>query len=347
MKIDKRHFSFHGTKNRGVALLTALLVTSIATVIAVSLSSRQFVDMRRTGNLLESDQAYMYAIGLETVAKQLLSKYSQAYKYDDPELLFKPYTFPVEGGVVSGTLVDLEGLFNVNNVVGANGKRDEKRYEQFVRLLGFVMDNLNVRPASADDLANAVVDWIDNNEEVTQGGAEDTEYQVMEIPYRTPNRRMGSATELALVKGFTRELLYGKEIDEKQVPGLLHYVTALPQSDTRINPNTADELVLRSLTRFIDAKVAADIKSDRPFKTLEEFTDGSAIKAVKNALNDADKKILSDALAGVLDVQSSYHIVNSVVTVGSSSITLNSMLYRNTTGTKIDTVSRAQGTNGI
>ena len=54
---------------RGVALVTALLVVSLATVAAAAMATRLHVDMRRTANLLHSEQAYAYAIAAESWAR--------------------------------------------------------------------------------------------------------------------------------------------------------------------------------------------------------------------------------------------------------------------------------------
>ncbi|VAW87469.1 hypothetical protein MNBD_GAMMA16-1826, partial [hydrothermal vent metagenome] len=59
-------------KSRGVALVTALLLTALATIMAVSLVSNQHLDIRRTGNLIEANRAYLFALGIEEWVKQVL-----------------------------------------------------------------------------------------------------------------------------------------------------------------------------------------------------------------------------------------------------------------------------------
>lgn len=58
-------------KQTGVALITAMLVVALASVAAVAMTSRQQLDIRRTGNILHADQAYLYALGGELWAKDL------------------------------------------------------------------------------------------------------------------------------------------------------------------------------------------------------------------------------------------------------------------------------------
>ena len=45
-------------QQRGVALITALLITAIATIAAVAMASRQQIDIRRTGNIIDIDRAW-------------------------------------------------------------------------------------------------------------------------------------------------------------------------------------------------------------------------------------------------------------------------------------------------
>ena len=58
-----KHDSASSNGQRGVALITALLVVALATTAAVAMATRLNVDMRRTGNLLNGEQAYAYALG--------------------------------------------------------------------------------------------------------------------------------------------------------------------------------------------------------------------------------------------------------------------------------------------
>ena len=59
---------------RGVALILAMLVVSLAEMTAVSMSSDQLLFFRRTENLLYHEQAYMYLLGAEDWGKQVLAR---------------------------------------------------------------------------------------------------------------------------------------------------------------------------------------------------------------------------------------------------------------------------------
>jgi len=331
-------------RSKGVALITALLVTSIATLTAVSMASRQFVDVRRTGNMLEADQAYVYTLGIETVAIQLLSKYSSEYGYDDQELMYVPYTFPVEGGVVSGILQDMEALFNVNSLMTSDDKPNKTQIAKFERLLTYVLEAMDEDAGRAKELSNAIVDWIDGNEEVSfPGGAEDSSYLSLDIPYRAANRLMVSPSEMLLIEGFNREILYGKTIDEEKIPGLLQYVTALPQTIADINVNSASVEVLLSLSKLFDRKIIEDMIASRPFKELSEFKQHEAL----DQLTKDERSQLNRDIAQGLTVASRYLTVQATGQVGRANVQLSSLIYRVAGGGKIFAVSRTQGTGGL
>ena len=59
---------------RGVALVTALLVVSIVTVAAVAMATSQQIDVRRTANLLHGEKAYAYAVSAESWARIVLRR---------------------------------------------------------------------------------------------------------------------------------------------------------------------------------------------------------------------------------------------------------------------------------
>ena len=59
-------------KQKGVALITAMLIASLASIAAVAMVSRQNLDIRRTENMLEADKAYMYALAAESWVTQIL-----------------------------------------------------------------------------------------------------------------------------------------------------------------------------------------------------------------------------------------------------------------------------------
>ncbi len=317
-------------KQQGVALITALLIAALVTVVAVAMASHQQLDMRRTGNMLEADQAYMYALAAETWVIQMLKEDQQKTQIDTliEDWAMKLPPIPVEGGAITGSVEDLQGRFNLNNLVDtsagenseSNGKPDQAQIKAFRSLLtqvSLVKEKVQLSPF----VANRVADWIDPDLNALADGAEDLLYLGLDVPYRTANRRMVSPSELASVAGLTL----------RDVSALLPLVTALPES-TAINVNTAPEMVLLSLHEDITPRIAAELAAMRvntAFETADEF-----VKKLKDDYDvTLDKKLIS--------VSSRYFLVTSDATIGRTTVRMYSVLERKDNG--VNVVSRGIG----
>jgi type II secretory pathway component PulK len=71
-------------------------------------------------------------------------------------------------------------------------------------------DQLMMLPCMTDDVATAIVDWRDEDSDLTQGGAENEYYLSLANAYYCKNAPFESVEELLLVRGVVRELLYGE-----------------------------------------------------------------------------------------------------------------------------------------
>ena len=291
------------TRQRGVALVTALLVVSLATVAAVAMATRFQIDLRRTGNLLNGEQAYAYALSAESWASVVLRQDLQDSQHDSLDEGWSTALppIPVEGGFVNGRVEDLQGRFNVNNVVKVGGSVNKLQLEYYKRLL----DLLGLEP----ELAPALLDWLDGDINATfPDGAEDDEYLRADIPYRAGNRPLVDVSELRLVKGYTPEVMLALE----------PHVTVLPVP-TPININTATPIVLQALHAELDE---SDI--EQLIATRDE-----------TAFTDLKEFLAHDALAGLeiavaTDIKTEWFSVLTDVSVGRGRARLESILYRKT-----------------
>ena len=214
----------------GIALITAMLVVAIASIVTIEIVHRQQIDIRRTRNLIDHDQAYFYARGAEIWMMLILKRDASENNTDSGNDIWANLIPPlnIEGGTLSLSIEDLQGRYNLNNLV-QSGKRVDVEFDRLQRLF----DVIGLDPA----LVHAVVDWIDPNINTSSVlGAEDGEYLKLDPPYRAANMSMSSVTELRLVRGITRQVY-----DQ-----LIGFVTALPEPTT-INVNTATVEVLMTL----------------------------------------------------------------------------------------------------
>ena len=235
---------------RGVALITALLVFALLATLGANLAWEAYLDVRRTMTMLYHDEGSQAALGAESWVMSLLLNDAEESETDHLGELWalEMPVLPVESdtirGVLQGGIVDLNGRFNVNNLVSSNGKIDPDVLDQFRRLL--VAIDLDPR------IAERAADWIDADQEAELAGAEDSIYSGMIPPYRTANQKLTSVSELAALEG----------MDKATMDILLPHITALP-GRTVINVNTATGPVLRSLSDDISAQVAESLISER------------------------------------------------------------------------------------
>ncbi len=302
--------------SRGVALITAMLVVSLATLLAVQLYDRQYLATRRTTNLMAGEQGWEYALSLEAWARQLLRRdaalgevdhLAEAWAVQQPPIV-------VEGGTVEAHLIDLQGRYNLNNLA----RRDANQIACFQRLLReFELD---------PELVWAVIDWLDEDLEAASTGAEDPYYLRMQPPYRAANHLMVSPDELRLVRGF----------DAKAMALLAPWVTALPET-TAINVNTAPAPVLMALADGLNIGWAQQIivrQTAGGFATTEEFL------RVLPTSGDAQGSAAS-AMGSLITVSSAYFMLLSRITLGRVQRVQYSVIHRE--ADKISILQRTQG----
>ena len=307
---------------RGVALIVAILLVALGTIIAATVAYENAMAARRSTATFAFDQSIMIAEGAEALAAFGIRQFFQA----DPSNVYlgqgwdKPVG-PMEvvpGVMLEASLEDMQGRLNLNNLVGTDGKPDPVYVPAFTKLLELVGLETKWAPM--------IVDWIDVDI-VPQSidGAEDSVYMGQTPPYRTPNRYITSTTELLALPGFGRD----------RYLALAPYIAALPQG-TPINVCTARDKVLDAFlpagqTEF--SATAGQLGKNRAattggcFPTLANYQ--AALGPSKptgtspgNAASPATK----------LGQNSQYFRLTSFITVGSAQFTLYSLLFRDNTG---------------
>lgn len=318
------------TRQRGVALLIAIVVVAIAAMLSTGMIWNRELDIRRTANITQGDQAMEYALGAEAWAEQILRRDYQSSPSSTnltQDWAMQLPALPVEGGSVTGHLQDLQGLFNLNNLASSNAAQATAALAQLQRLLVA----LNMDP----EIADAVFDWVNGGSQPHfPGGAKDEYYSRLSPPYLTAEQPMTSVSELLLVKGVTPQVY----------TALVPYVCALPvqlpgsppgapRAATAINVNTAPGPVLMSLTTGISADTATgamQTRQQQPFQNTAQL---------KQLLGN----ITVPAGIPALQTTSDYFRLTAVVKIGSAQVTLYSLLYRTSTGATV-AIRRTFGT---
>jgi general secretion pathway protein K len=308
---------------RGVALITAVLIMALAAMLAVGVGFRGYLDQRRAATGYALDQAFQVALGGEAWAADSLRRdaLQNAESDDFTEEWATPIPpIPIEGGEFEGVLEDMQGRFNLNSLVvfeGGRSRVDEEALERFRRLL----DILELEERWAD----AIADWIDSDStESGFYGAEDSAYTSLTPAYRTANMPITRVTELLAIADF------GLERYQRLEP----FVTALPIGQPinlcTASPEVLDALVGETRQFTLGRETLLETRKERCFPQVTEFINTAPV----------DRR---DALQAIVGQKSSYFRASIWVTIGATRLTLYSLLHR-TEANLVRPIQRSYGT---
>lgn len=217
-------------RQRGVALITVLLIVALLTAAAVRLGFSSRLWVQQSENSIRLLQATQAGRAAQDWVNIILRRDNNGYDaYTDPWA--RPLApIPIGPGFVQGYMEDMQARFNLNNLADGDGAADAVAGRRFKRLLSI----LDLPPG----LAEAVTDWVDSDPRANGAwGAEDGYYLGMNPPYLAANRPFEDTAELKLVRG----------IDQAAWERLRPFVAALPQRGTAVNVNTASPEVLAAV----------------------------------------------------------------------------------------------------
>lgn len=274
-------------KQRGVALLAAMILVLAVTMILSNIFYRHQIEVSQAMASLHSDQALLIALSGEGWAMELLAEDptggqpNQSDHYGEIWAQALPL-LPVEGGTLTGCISDLQSKINVNNFrfYGSQGQGSKRSLQADLNQL----ENMNIAKTWLNLLnlfeipisparAATIIDWVDGDSAVTSSwGAEQPDYESFEPPRMVLNDEISDASELADIAGY----------NVQEVQMLLPWISALPVTgpqtsgpmvSTPININTASSELLLALggsfgQQFVDAVVEG-----RPFSDIDTFED--------------------------------------------------------------------------
>jgi general secretion pathway protein K len=232
-------------RQRGLALLMAMLIVVIGTAVAVSIAHGEKFTIRKTAHIHLMDRAALYAIGLEEWARIYLKEDRGESEVDSLDEYWATGIpgLPIEGGYLTGYIEDEQARFNLNSL-----PQSEIALNRFKQLC----DNLDVD----DSFIPALMDWIDDDFDIRYPDGMEENYE----NYRVANREMADISELLLVHNVT------PEIYEKLLP----HITVLPGAST-LNVNTMSEEILQSLSPDLDVSDFIEQREDDAFDSVEDF----------------------------------------------------------------------------
>lgn len=265
-------------RQQGIALITILMMVALATIIAATIAKRQSNTNESTAYLMRQNQAMYYAKSAEAFFSELLVQDTETDAAVDylQENWAKPMpAFPVDGGIISGQIIDESGKFNLNSLLNETGQPNNEAKILFENLL----KRLNLNP----ELSQAVIDWQDPDD-LTIGpmGAESNYYSGLPEPYLAANTIFHHKEELKQVRGF----------EAKQYELIAPYITAIPNIGSKININTVPAIVLAAIDERLDVNSIQNLLNSKQTK-MEYFINTNAMwsNAPFDRIDPANKKI--------------------------------------------------------
>lgn len=249
----------------GAALVTVLLLVSVMAIGAALTFEALGFSIKRSSAQRQYEQAGYYALGgeqLAIIAAESLS--SSGAQLHNP----RPVSFEIEGGRIDGLISDASNCFNVNNIVT---RRDIGSYSvdtasavQYRRLL----IALGYADRQAEQLAAALIDWIDSDTRPMPSGAEDYDYSALDRPYRSANTLVSDISELYLVQGYDNDVL-------AQVNPLICAQDTTAPAVMNINTLTVDQapLLVALVGGDFTMEDAVELILSRPGKGYDNLAD--------------------------------------------------------------------------
>ncbi|MDE2050061.1 MAG: type II secretion system minor pseudopilin GspK [Gammaproteobacteria bacterium] len=315
-------------RQRGVALLVAILLVALGTIVAATMAYDNAMTARRAAATFAFDQALLVSEGAEALAAyglQQQAKQNSPYIYPGQAWSQPlPPTEVIPGVTLEAHLEDMQGRFNINNLVEIDGETPNTvAIQAFQRLLTM----LDMDPK----WANYIVDWIDKDTTpMFPDGAEDSVYMEMDPPYRTPNLPITSTSELMALPGFTRA-----DFDK-----LAPHIVALPPGQWT-NVCSADPWVLDALTGH--EQFSADpqqFAKDREAAGTCFPTKNDVLQAAGNVPGGNTNTTpvgpqqpgKAPTLADLIGEKSTWFRLTSFVTLGPAQFSVYTVLYQDSTG---------------
>ncbi len=243
----------------GSALLSALFIMTLVTMVATVMSSTIQLAIYRTRLIQNSDRLNLASQAIPFWAMERLADPKQTLTALDSSglvLIFPnklQHMYP--GVVIQGHIYDLQARLNLNNLMDPNYK---------AVLYGVLEKTLSKSNGTGRKLIiDVIVNWIKGANEARTGHDSWFDLYLKQKPIYLPSYQpMENISELRSVYGINASLYQA----------LLPFVTVLPET-TPINLNTAPLELIMSLGNGMKQQDAEDllkIRRHRELKTLDE-----------------------------------------------------------------------------
>ncbi len=290
------------TNRKGFVVVVVLCMVLMLGVLLLGFNHKTRANLRAVDDFRKSEQALNCARAGLNIAIAAIRNTGDIHTNKTLLNLFSgESTFDIGDGKCSVAVAEENGKLNINLLKDKTGRLDRSRIEQLLRLIDLMNQE---HPGHSDisyGLVPSIIDWTDNNDEVTylpfikheNLGAESAYYGTLEPHYKCKNAPLDTTEELLLVKGVTSQV-YERIRD---------YMTVYGEGE--ININCAPKHVIESLSEKMDPVLAQLIIDRRKIKPFESIMELQNVPGMTDDIYYAIKKT-----ATVSPTERHYHITS-------------------------------------
>ena len=319
--MNAHRYSRRKARQQGVAVITALLLTTLAITIVASLFWQQQVQVRAIENQRLQLQKQWILRGALDWSRLILREDARHSRVDH---LGEPWAVPlaetrldeyvenkeaagdVPDAALSGGIVDAQSRFNLTNLA-QQGKVNQNEVAAFARLLSIARQNSSLAQATADMMAAAQAASLP----ATVAGAAGTAAPASSPSSKKPLGIL-QVDDLLAVPDFTPEAL----------AAIKDFIVVIPRT-TQINVNTAPAEVLAARIGTLSLSEATTLVAAREsawFKDVNDFEQRLQGKTI----DPLDKQQLA--------VSTNYFLVNGNVRLNRAGMQMQALIERSGSG---------------
>lgn len=296
--------------HNGVALIIVLWVVTLLIVLTFAFSVMVRTEVFSTMTFKERmENRYLAEAGMNRAILEIFYRNDNkagATIADETGVCMVDGSFyeaKMTDGFYKYAVTDEAGKININLLT-----------DKTALLLNNLLVNLGVDKAQADIICDSILDWKDADDLHRLQGAETEYYMSLPEPYKSKDANFDNLEELLLVRGMTRDILFGAE----GKPPLINYLTVYSSSQA-ININTASPDVLRAIPQMTEEMIQSILNYRKADNTKK---DGSGLQSVLSTadyakiasyVTTADSGIYTIASAGYKAPDSGRHAVKAVI----------------------------------
>lgn len=253
---------------RGVALLVVLLALSIAVTVVAGL---QAVSYRQAASAREVVARYRAHWAARAGVEETLARLERSLDAGAPPTAYSDAD--EMAAVATGEVQDATWSI-ASDLLGEERAGPEDPHSKInINLMS--RDDLLLLPRMTEDVADAILDWIDADDEPQPLGAEEGYYSTLPSPYAPRNGPMQSLFELELVAGVTREDIRGEDwnlngrLDPDENDGDLSYPP--DNADGALDAGWSAHITASSVEPTLSAAGGGESRLDAVTTTTEDL----------------------------------------------------------------------------